>query len=188
MKALALRGAAFALAGLLAVAGWFGGVYESDNYHAVIAGELYRSGQMDGPGLTRRIRDDGIRSVINLRGPNEGTAWYDEEIAATRAAGIAHLDFRMTARSSLSAEDARRLAAMMRDAPKPVLIHCDGGSDRTGLASALYLAAVAGQPEQAGRQLSVRYGYLGIEGVTKAWPMIESWDRLKGELPLIAAD
>lgn len=188
MKALALRGAALALAGLLAVAGWFGGLYESDNYHPVIAGELYRSGQLDGPSLTRRIRDDGIRSVINLRGTNDGSLWYDDETAATRAAGIAHLDFRMTARRPLSAEDAQRLIAMMRNAPKPLLIHCDGGSDRTGLASALYLAAVADRPKQAERQLSVRYGYLGIEGVTKAWPMAESWDRLKGELPPIAAD
>jgi len=55
------------------------------------------------------------------------------------------------------------LIALLRSAPKPVLIHCKQGSDRTGLASALYLAALAkaGEPVSE-EQLSVRYGHIAI--------------------------
>ena len=67
---------------------------------------------------------------------------------------------------------------LLREAPKPVLVHCEGGADRTGLAAALYLAA-AGHPAQADGQLSVRYGFVGIKGVTRPWPMLESWHRLR---------
>ena len=166
------------LAALLLAVGWFGGLHASGNYHEILPGELYRSGQLSGPALADRIRRDGIRSVVNLRGEQDDRPWYDAEIAATEAAGIVHYDFRMSSAQSLSAPDAERLVALLREAPKPVLVHCEGGADRTGLAAALHLAA-AGRPAEADGQLSVRYGFVGIKGVTRPWPMLESWHRLR---------
>ncbi|MGO6986949.1 tyrosine-protein phosphatase, partial [Rhizobium leguminosarum] len=84
-----------------------------------------------------------IRSIINLRGENVGKAWYDEEIAVSKELGITHINFGMSARRELDQNKVEELLATMRSAPKPVLIHCKAGADRTGLASALYLAAVA---------------------------------------------
>ena len=50
------------------------------------------------------------------------------------------------------------LISHMQTMPKPVLIHCKSGADRTGLAAALYLLVIEGQPiEVAKRQLSFRY-------------------------------
>lgn len=188
MTSLAARAGALALAALLLAAGWFGGLHDGGNYHEVLAGELYRSAQLDGAALTRHIHRDGIRSVLNLRGPNAGAAWYDAEIAATRAAGVLHYDFALLSSRSLTADRAERLIALMRDAPKPLLVHCEGGADRTGLASALYLAA-AGLPfEKAGGQLSVRYGFVAIEGLTRPWPMAESWQRLGPPIASAASD
>ena len=181
----AARLAALLLALLLLAAGWFGGLHASGNYHEVIAGEIYRSAQRSGAELTRRIRQDGIRSVVNLRGSQTDRGWYDEEIAATRAAGGAHFDLRMSAARHMDRAGAEALVALIRAAPKPVLIHCEGGSDRTGLATALYLAATGHPLDEAGGQLSVRYGFVGIEGVTRAWPMAESWARLG---PVIARE
>ena len=66
------------------------------------------------------------------------------ETAAAARLGIAHIDFAMSDRRPLSGADATRLVALMRAAPKPLLIYCRAGSDRTGPAAALYLASVDG--------------------------------------------
>jgi protein tyrosine/serine phosphatase len=52
-----------------------GDVLFGENFHAVVPGELYRSAQLSGSRLERHIQAEGIRTVINLRGPNPGSAW-----------------------------------------------------------------------------------------------------------------
>jgi protein tyrosine/serine phosphatase len=52
------------------------------------------------------------------------------------------------------------LLAIMRRAPKPLLVHCKSGADRTGLVSALYRFAIEGKgADEADRQLTVLYGH-----------------------------
>lgn len=178
MKSAGLRAAALILSVMMAVAGWFGGLYASGNLHEVVAGEYYRAGQLPPARLRAAIDDLGIRSIVNLRGSNMGHDWYLAEIAAAHEDGIAHLDFRMSARQSISPERAAELLAILRAAPKPVLVHCDGGADRTGLATALYLAAETDAPlAEAARALSWRYGHLGLP-TQQAWPMDQSWRQL----------
>lgn len=187
MTSLAARAGALLLAALMLTVGWFGGLHDSGNYHEILPGELYRSGQLDAGALADRIRRDGIRSVVNLRGPQTGKPWYDAERAVTDAAGVAHFDMAMLSSRSVDRAQADRLVALLRDAPKPMLIHCEGGADRTGLASALYLAATGRPLDQAAGQLSARYGFVGIEGVTRPWPMWESWQRLGKDIAATAA-
>ena len=178
MKSVAVRAGAFLLALLMLAVGWFGGLYASGNYHEVIAGEYYRSGQLSAEELADRMSRDGIRSVVNLRGPQSGKPWYDAELAATQAAGVAHYDIALRSSKSMDEAQAAQLMAILKEAPKPVLVHCEGGADRTGLATALYLAANGRALDKAAGALSMRYGFVGIEGVTRPWPMWESWLRL----------
>ena len=50
---------------------------------------------------------------------------------------------------------------VLRGVPKPVLIHCDGGADRTSFAAALYAAEIARAPDAtAEKEFSMWYGYL----------------------------
>lgn len=147
------------------------------NFHEVVPGTLYRAAQITPEHLSDYKKQYGIRTVINLRGANPGSDWYDAELKASDALGISHLDFRMSASRVLSQQRAEELIALMRSAPKPLLIHCQGGADRSGLASALYLAAIAGaQEEAAERQLSLLFGHIGIPYLSAAYPMDESWE------------
>ena len=139
-----LAATATAVAGLLAYLGF---LHATGNFHPVVTGELYRSAQVTRADIADYRTDYGIRSILNLRGAAPGEAWYDDEIAASMAAGIAHADFAMNASQELAAADAERLIALMRDLPKPLLVHCRHGSDRTGLAASLYLAAIKGAGE-----------------------------------------
>lgn len=151
----------------------------SGNFHTVSPGTVYRAAQMDGQALARWKREYGIASVLNLRGPDQGADWYETERAVSDRLGIRHIDFRMSAGSELTQDEVHRLLALMQDAPKPLLIHCKSGSDRTGLASALYVAAVDHRSELAAEwQLSLAFGHIGLP-LSQAWPMNLTWERIE---------
>ena len=131
------------------------------NFHVVLPGVLYRSGQMNGAALAQTIRENGIKTIVNLRGKAVGEDWYTAEINASAVGGVQHIDFPLSATQELNNEEMDKILAILDHAPKPVLIHCKSGSDRTGLIGALYLYSVEGQSAQsAGRQLAVQYGHL----------------------------
>lgn len=170
-----------ALAGAIAVAvaggAWAGWLSLAGNTHTVVDGELYRSGQMSAAVLSDFIEGHDIRTVVNLEGAHPGRAWYDAERRAVEAGGARLLDFAWSAGREVSPAEVRDFLAAMQDAPKPLLIHCRAGADRTGLAVALYLAGLKGANEEtAEAQLSFRYGHVGLP-FTAAWPMDRTFER-----------
>lgn len=153
--------AGLGLLALTAVGGYAADVVLNNNFNEVRAGELYRSAQPDAREIASYANRYQIRTIINLRGSNPGTTWYDSEVAASKVFGITHVDFPMSAKRELTQEQARTLVDIFRTAQKPILVHCESGADRSGLASALYLAAVSKTDEEtAERQLSIRYGHI----------------------------
>lgn len=148
----------------------------SGNFHEVIPGEFYRSAQPSAADITDYAKRYGIKTIVNLRGPSP-SPWYEQELATSKQLGIEHVDFRMSAGRDLTIDKAEQLIALLKSAPKPILIHCEGGADRSGLASVLYMQQIAGvQEEKAEQQLwPVLYGHVGIPYVTKAYAMDRSW-------------
>jgi len=156
LRRLALAGAIAAGSVIAVAAGIYGVVQHDDNLHELTPGVYYRSAQMSGPALRDTIRREHIRTVLNLRGPN------------TRGEGVNHLDIALSARQELSVAQMDELVRVVRDAPKPLLVHCNGGSDRTGLVSALYELSRGESVETAQGQLALRYGhfpYLGVKSI-----------------------
>lgn len=165
---------------VIAGAAYLGVQYADGNFHEVVPGELYRSGQPN----AAQIRDDvtryGIRSIVNLRGANPKSAWYRDEIAEAKTMGIVHVDFAMSASKEASVDQVDRLEQILRDVPKPVLIHCQAGSDRTGLAAAVYMHRIHGLDiETAENQISLYYGHIGVPYISRAYPMDQTWERLE---------
>jgi protein tyrosine/serine phosphatase len=159
-----LRSLKIAVVAVIATAGSVGGYwgilqYEG-NLHAVEAGVLYRSAQPSAAELASTARQYGIKSVLNLRGPNAGSPWYEEELAGSRALGLVHYDYSLSAKRFVTGAQIADLIKILRDAPKPLLIHCKSGSDRAGLVAALYRYAIAGaSAAEADRELSLLYGH-----------------------------
>jgi protein tyrosine phosphatase (PTP) superfamily phosphohydrolase (DUF442 family) len=134
-------------------------IYEG-NFHTVSPGLLYRSAQLDGAELKAAVRKYGIKSVLNLRGANPGSPWYNDEIAESRALGLVHYDYPLSARRFVTSRQIADILDILHKAPKPLLIHCMSGADRSGLVAALYEYAVMGaNAHTADQQLSLVYGH-----------------------------
>ena len=182
------RGALVALGAFAAVAGGFyAHMVWTTNFHPVIAGELYRSSQPSAAMIAELQKQYGIKTIINLRGENSGRHWYDKEVAEAKQLNIDHIDFRMSSNRELTQQQAAQLVEIMRDAPKPLLIHCQAGADRTGLASALYLAAIAKTNEATAEgQMSIFYGHLSLS-FARAYAMDKTFEKLEPWLGLTAS-
>ncbi|MBM7047657.1 MULTISPECIES: dual specificity protein phosphatase family protein [Rhizobium] len=182
------RGALVALGAFGAVAiGFYAHMLWTTNFHPVIAGELYRSSQPTAATIAELQKQYGIKTIINLRGKNSGRHWYDREVAEAKQLNINHIDFRMSSNRELTQAQAAQLVEIMRDAPKPLLIHCQAGADRTGLASALYLAAIAKTNEAtAVGQMSIIYGHLSLS-FTRAYAMDRTFEKLEPWLGLASS-
>ena len=152
--------AAVLLLPVLTLGGWTLAVRASGNVHEVEQGQLYRSAQLSGSSLNEVIDRYRVRTVINLRGKNPGSNWYRDEMSIARRKGITHIDISMSASKQPDAATVDRLIEVFKTAPKPILVHCEGGADRSGLASAIYELRIAHRPvSEAGRQLSFFYGH-----------------------------
>lgn len=150
------------------------------NFAAVVPGEAYRSNQPTPADLATYAERYKIRTVINLRGRDEKAAWYKNEAAAAKQLGLTLIDFPLRSSQRLDAKTADELVTILRDAPRPILIHCHSGADRTGLASVVYLARIAHADEEtAERQLSIRYGHFGVPFFSPTYAMDESWEDME---------
>ncbi|MGH7117794.1 MAG: tyrosine-protein phosphatase [Acetobacteraceae bacterium] len=174
---------ALVLASASAAAGWAGYLQATGNVHTVVSGALYRSAELGELGFERVIAHDHIRTVINLRGANPNRAWYKHEIVATQVTGVRHIDLAMSARRVPSARTLAEIRRVLETAPRPILIHCQGGADRTGLVAALYEFWIARlPPATAGGQLSFYYGHFPWLGsATNA--MDKTWHEVLHESP-----
>ena len=154
----------------------------SENIHTIAEGQAYRSGQLSAAALDQYIQKFKIKSILNLRGPNPGEKWYEEEIHQARQQKVTYYEISLSSGEAPSARQIEQIEDTLLHAPRPILIHCQGGSDRTGLVSAMWKILIdQSDPNEAEKQLSLYYGHLSIgntkamDDAFKAWMM----ERLK---------
>ncbi len=161
---------------ILIPAGYLLFVFGNGNFHAITPGEAYRCAQPDYGQLEHYLETYGIKSVINLRGRNAGDKWYQDEVRFCAQHGINHYDVAISATSEPTARQMNELLMIIKTAPRPVLIHCKSGADRSGLVAAMWKMAVDGQTRaQADRQLSIRFGHIPIAGTIAMDDAFLSW-------------
>lgn len=142
------------------IASYCGLIRYMGNINVVEEGQLYRSAQLDKTQFEQVIKTHGIRSILNLRGDNASEPWYKDEIIVSQALDVRHFDYGIGASKFVTAKQIDEILKLVRNAPKPLLIHCQGGADRSGLVAALYVAEIEGKPpEEAANQLSLLYGH-----------------------------
>lgn len=147
---------------LIVCGGFLGWTHLRENWHAVLANRVYRSGQLSAGALEERIAEHGIRSIINLRGDNPQFEWYREERDTARTLGVEHHDFRVDSGFPPEPERLRKLIRLLDGCPTPLLVHCESGIDRSGHVAAVSVLLYDhdGSPEKALEQFGLRYGNL----------------------------
>ena len=131
---------------------------------------LFRSAQTYGKYITPLLRLHEIATVVNLRGANPRSKWYNPEKSLCEELGILHVDHSLHSRRLPKQGILIDLLETFNNAPRPLLIKCSGGADRTGLAAAIFLLNERGvkSTSQAVKQISF-VPYLHLPRQNQKW-------------------
>ncbi len=140
------------------------------NFHWVVPGEAARAMQAWAGGLKTFLKRRGIKAIINLRGRNDDLSWWKKETTAAMSIGVAHLDAMLDSRKLPTRAMLVTLIESFDAAPKPFLLKCSGGQDRTSFAAALYLIHRDGWAarDRAEAQFA-RFPYLHFPKAQQRW-------------------
>lgn|GEM_PF-1603916 len=135
------------------------------NFHRVDEG-IYRSAQLTPWRLRKIVKKYGIKTIINLRARENYLYRVEEEICFQL--GVHYQIFSIASRTLPKGDEVERLSHLLQTLPKPILIHCKAGADRTGFVSALW-HTLKGRPgiEAVQRELKMYYGYFPLGRVGK---------------------
>jgi protein tyrosine/serine phosphatase len=147
------------------------------NFHAVIPNQVYRSEQLSQTALEKVIKRYHIKTVINLRGAHPTLPWYQQEMTAANDEQVKHYDFALQSKTLPKPQTLQLLVNTIATAPRPLLIHCLSGVDRSGMASAIVLILNNDQSlSDIKRQVSYRYFVLSNKSVGKQlMAQYETW-------------
>lgn len=137
------------------------------DFHTVIPNQVYRSRQLSAEQFNAVIHQYGIKSILNLRGANPKNHWYINEIAIAKQDQVNHFDIALKSTQLPSVEDFQKMVTILETAPRPILIHCESGVDRSGLAATVSLLLADAPLQTAEQQESWKYFVLSHESVGK---------------------
>ena len=154
---------------------------------AKVAPGVYRANHPD----HRRFKAyaaQGIKTILNLRGA-ASQPHYLFEVESCAALGLTLVDIKFSARQAPSKKASRKLLTSFETIEKPFLIHCKSGADRTGLAAALYLMVVEGQPlDEARKQLSFRFLHIRRSSTGILDHFFDTYEARNAASPIAIAD
>ena len=129
------------------------------NRHRVDA-QVWRSAQ-PGRRALQWAKDNGIRTILNLRGERPNCGAYQVERDAAQEFGLRLVNFPIRSRGMPEKQTLHAAAHVFDWLDYPLLMHCKSGADRAGFMAALYLHLHVGRPlEEASRQLALKYGHV----------------------------
>ncbi len=130
------------------------------NFHR-ISEEAFRSSQPTMWQLRRMVKKYGIKTIVNLKGPNERSAYWAFEREQCRKLGIHLVDVSIASRSIPDVGRIRRAKEVFETIEYPMWMHCKAGADRTGIYATLYQYFRKGIPIEDTDQLRLwPYGHI----------------------------
>jgi protein tyrosine phosphatase (PTP) superfamily phosphohydrolase (DUF442 family) len=154
------------------------------NLHVVEQGVFYRSAQPGQRQLETWIDKYHLKTVVSLRG---GSPRKNRGLIASRTAaenkGIRFIHHKMKARRYPTKAELLGLWKIFAEGEYPMLVHCESGIDRSGLASGLYLLWRNDDLDQAEEQLDFfPYWHTGWFGSYKLDRVFEMYRPFHGKL------
>ena len=135
-----------------------------------VTDEVYRSGQPSEAQLAQLVERYGIKSVVKL---NAGEAPQSCTLVdSPRISGWSVV----SKRSAPTPKQIKQILDAIDCAPKPVLIHCMHGEDRTGLIVALWRIRHGASVSDAYSDMMSRGFHANFGGVWTAWKRETGWN------------
>lgn len=124
---------------------------------------IYRSGQPTSQQLQELSQRYGIRTVLKLN--------HGPEVVP---AGVTIIHRPLSVMTEPSPAELQEILDTIESSPKPLLVHCTHGEDRTGLIVALYRLR-RGLPVELAYADMLRHGFHQYPGVFAAWLRRAGW-------------
>jgi uncharacterized protein (TIGR01244 family) len=106
----------------------------------------------------KQLKEEGFRSIINLRRPDEPSPLNPEQEAqVVRTLGMEYQHIPVSPQT-LSVDQAEKFDQVMRTLPKPVFVHCQGGT-RAGAFSLMHLGREKGWTGEQAFQEGEKVGF-----------------------------
>lgn len=125
----------------------------NSNFAVVIPGKVYRSGQPRQEQLRSWINEYHIKTIINLRGSKAPDCQSEAKLAAEM--NVTEVPIALSARRPMTKVELTQLIEALEKAHPPLLLHCQGGNDRSGAAAMLAMLANGSDYLAAKKQLYV---------------------------------
>lgn len=153
--------------------------FSYDNFHTVVDGRLYRSGQIPTRRLGAYIKKFGIKTIINLRSKAERLVCCNGEESTALKAGATMCYIPMSAGRASTSKEIIALLEIFDTAKEPLLIHCSQGINRTGEACALWCLEKNNMTnEDALKQFDSKFGYV-FKSRPEKYLFIKAWQGRK---------
>jgi len=112
------------------------------NFHKIVPGVLYTSGQPRGMDYTRVFYKYHIATIVNVRQSIEHREdhWYNEELTWTRENGVKYVELPIDKNQLPDISTQREFIRLMSDQSNlPVLLHDSNGRKRVAMLTAVWL-------------------------------------------------
>lgn len=121
-----------------------------------INNELTIAGQVT-PEQLQQAKQEGFKSVLNLRSPTEQTYWSDEQ-QYVESLGLHYANIPVMKVEELTAEVTDEVLKTIDELPKPVLVHC-AAAMRAGVMSLMHQATRQGMTAEQAFELAGQIGF-----------------------------
>jgi protein tyrosine phosphatase (PTP) superfamily phosphohydrolase (DUF442 family) len=144
---------------LLGLVAFYRPLLFDNNLHEVIPGQVYRSAQSDVLVIEEIKISLEIESILSVRPARPGSEWYEDELKSADELELFIASIPLNPNKMPAPKDLQALVDQLDHAPRPILIHCRRGVDRTGLAASIALILEGSSVKEARKQMGMRYGY-----------------------------
>ncbi len=143
-----------------------------ENWASVEDNILYRSQKLSSQQLRTRVQKHEIASILCLAECTE------EEQELSRELGVKYYKQSVNI-PEITLNNVHEIIDVLKKAPKPLLVHCRKGADRTGMVATLYFYEIKRESLKSSikKGLSLRYGHLGKLWTPRIYKVLEELEK-----------